>query len=328
MTERTMDLGNVLNKVHKLIAVAEHDGTPVDEAQAARLMADKLMLDYAIEQAMLDSTRPVSERTKPGTVEVPLVPDPELMGYVEYLVKQVALHCSCRVRSYSNYNYEEHVWYAKVYGFESDLRYFEILYTTLRLHMVGALRPGIDYSASIETNSYALHAAGYNWYDIAKLFGWREDKSGPGEPRLMYHNVNTDERRGWSTAIAQYKRAYMREVARRGEQPLHVSPSGVKTFQRSAAEGYAYRIAQRLREVRERNPISNALVQRVSDVDKLFRDDNPDLFRPAPTDGKVGRLRKYVPPKFNEAGYQAGVKHANTASFDPATGGNSKKELD
>jgi hypothetical protein len=319
---------DVFDRVQKLIALAEHADTPPDEAQAARLKADKLMLDYKIEQDELDKHRPAADRMKPGSIEVPMVADWELIGYVNYLLGEVAKHTGCRVKSYSSYS--DGAYNARVYGFEPDRRYFQMLYTTLRLHMVGALRPSVDPSLSIEENSYVLHSSGLNWFDIAKLHGWYGPVTPePGEPKLVYVNRNTKERRSWAKAIAQYKIAYKRAVEERGEDAIHISPSGVKTFQINAADAYSRRIAQRLRQIRDRQPIGSALAMRESEVDSLFREENPELFKPAePSNGKKGRAPAVRHIPFNQTAYNVGVKHADRANLNPsASPGNATKGI-
>lgn len=313
-----MELDSVLDKVRKLIERAERADTPAAEAVACQEKADALMQQYKIEEDLLDKSRPAADRAKPTHILVALAPDMDIVGWVADLAVHVATHCECDIRRYSVHR--DGTYHSKVYGYPSDLRYFEILYTTLRLHMLGALRPGVDLNKTVEENAYALHNAGYNWFDIAKLYGWTGPVTPlPGEPKLMYLNTRTHERLGWAKAIKQYKVAYDAAVAARHEQGIHVPPSSVKTFQRSAAQGYVTRIHQRLLEIRKKNQIGSALVLRRDSVHALFREENADLFRPEINSGKSGRSVKYVPPPFSQAGYQAGVKQANSASLNPQT---------
>lgn len=317
----------LLERVQKLIDIAERDTTPVGEAQNARILADKLMLDHAIEESMLDRTRPAASRMKPATVEVPMVADWELIGYIDYLLSQVSAHCRCRHRSYTSY--KEGAYQAKVYGFESDLRYFEMLYTTLRLHMVGVLRPGFDPSKSLDENVYILHHSGLNWLNIAELEGWVEITP-KGIKNPVYRFKSTGEEANWAKTIGRLKKAYKRELDRRGEQWLKITPAGVKTFQRNSADGYVHRIAQRLREIRERNPVGSELALRISEVDDMFRSENEDLFRkPEPSNAK-GRTRRvrtiHVP--YNSTAYQSGVARANTANLNPAASHGTRRGIE
>ena len=321
-----MELDSVLSKVHKLIQRAEHEDTPPEEAKTAQEMADALMLKYKLDEALLDANRPAEFRTKPDKTEVPLVGDPMLQGYMQLLCDSVAQHCDCKVRHYSSYS--DGTWNSKIYGFPSDLRYFKILYMELRLHMVGALRPGIDPNKSVAENAYNLHNAGLNWFDMAKLEGWVEVHSLPGEHKFMYRNSHTGERQKWADCIGKFKSGYKKEVERRGEQPLRIPPTGSKVFRENAANGYTLRINQRLRAIREKRAnIGNALALRVNELDELFREENEDLFKSVKTDNKSRRRVKYVSRPFSEAGYQAGVRQANSALLDPAPSNKPTKEI-
>jgi Protein of unknown function (DUF2786) len=314
-----MELNRVLELVRKLVAKAESTDSP-DEARALSEQADNLMIKYAIDEAALDASRPPEARAKPAVIEIELTGYSGLLGWVAALAASIARHCGCRVRQYNRYH--DGAWRSKVYGYESDLRYFEIMYTTLRLHMIGALRPRPDSALSLEDNVFSLHSAGLNWFDIAKLYGWYQVMPLPGEPRNVYINRNSGDRVGWSKSIGQYKRAYARACEARGVPKLHVPPSGGDTFRRSAAQGYVSRLDQRLREIRGQRVNMNALALRVSDLDEFFRAENPDLFEePKPSAEVVkskGRPRKDRPLPFSESAYGVGVGHANTASLDPA----------
>lgn len=321
-----MELNKVLERVRQLIAKAEHTiaegATPAEreaalkEQENARRMADDLMMKYAIEEASLDKNRPAANRSKPGKIEIGVTGEFDLAGHVATLASDIARHCNCRIRHYTRWADGE--WKSNVYGYESDIRYFEILYTTIRLHMLGALRPKPDPVLSLEDNTYRLHNAGLNWYEIAQVYGWRETESLPNEPKLMYRNNNTNERKGWSQAVAQYRRAYQRAIAARGEAPLRIPPAGSRTFRRSSAQGYSIRISQRLQKIRDGRNVGTALALRSDELDKLFRAENPDLFQEFEEPAKKVRMRKYVPPPFSEAAYEVGVNHANTANLDPA----------
>ena len=332
-----MELDQALKRVQQLINKAEapiHETDPVrraaleTEQNAAREMADALMLKYAIEEAQLDKSRPEAARMKPGKILVSLTGYDDLLGYVAQLAQDVGKYCRCQVRSYKDYDYTENCWMAAVYGFESDLHYFEIMYTTLRLHMIGALNPKPDPSESIEENAYRLHNAGLNWFDIAKLHGWVEiTPKGARTPR--YRNSKTGEETGWKECIGIHKAAYQRAIKTRGEQALRVPPSGVATFRRSAAMGYSTRLRGRLRETEAgRDPGTTIILRsRVDDISALFKEDNPELFTEQHASVN-GRKIKYVQAPYSEAGYRAGVRHANTASLNPAAPGNQAKAVE
>lgn len=321
-----MELEDVMRKIQRMIAYAERDDTPPEEAEVAQRKADKLMQEYNLEQIEMDKLRPAAERSKPGSDEVALTGDGSLVGYMAILARDVGTHCSCRIWNYSRIDHVERTYMSRAYGFEGNRRYFRVLYTTLRLHMVGALRPTPDPNKSVEDNAYDMHNAGLNWFDIAKLYGWEQVKPEPGEPANMYVNKRTHERANWPTAIGIHKAAYGRAIAARGETWLRVPPAGVNTFRVNAADAYVTRINQRLSEIRSHNPIGSALALRIDEVDALFNQDTAHL-RSNVTTKASGRAPKIKRIPFSQTAYEAGVRHANSANLNPAASNAPKKEL-
>lgn len=330
-----MELSSVLKKVRALISTAEHPNTPPAEAQTASEMADRLMLKYAIDEALARTAAPAAERQKPGTAMIELGEDWDLMPYIAAMANHIASFTRCKIRHYVRYVGGDTGYLSKVYGFESDLRYFEILYTTIRLHMVGALRPKIDPSESLEDNCYRLHNAGYNWLQIAELYGWRKrgsfETEDPRYGKECWTHQRTDEKKSNWQLGSQNKRAYFKACKERGETPQKISAGGTQTYRVSAFEGYASKIGIRLRKLAgERSGDGAEIVLRsaMEDVEGLFREDNPDLFQEAKAmaeceackKSKSGhcrshRPRAYKPRAFSQAGYTAGSVHADSADL-------------
>lgn len=351
--KKARNLDKVLHQVRLLVARAEHpiaDGaTPEERAaeliqqETARKMADKLMLDYAIQEAQLADAAPAENRTKPSIVEVAMTTEASLIGYVARLARDVAQHTRCQVRTYTRHDPQEG-WMVKVYGFEPDVRYFNILYTTLRLHMVGALSPRPDPAQSLEDNAYRLHNIGLNWLAIAEAYGWRKYGKDPVSGKPTYIHRQTQEIKTNTDLGAIYGHAYMRAIKARGEERVRVPAGGQRSFRRSAADGYSERIAERLRDLRNgREPGADLVLKsRMDDVDALYREDNPDLFVkrepfvftscPKCARAKSGYCRdhpkgSYRPAPYSQAGYEAGVRQANTASLDPAAEARSARSI-
>jgi hypothetical protein len=348
-----MELSQVLKRVRQFVEIAEapiaEGNTPEQvaailiEQASARAMADKLMEEYAIQQAELDAHRPAAARSKPGKINVDLVGDYDILYAIQLLARAVAKSCRCQMRDYAGQH--DGIFFARVYGYESDLRYFEMKYTILRLHMVGALKPSIDPNRSLEDNCYDLHNAGLNWLEIAALYGWRKAtyREADDPQPIMY--VKGDERKSNWTVGSHYKRAYLRAIKARGETKLTIAASATETFRRSAADGYTRRIIQRIRDDAESSTgNSSALVLRSESLDAFFREDNPDLFvkrepyaapEPCPkcAKNKSGSCRDhplgrtYRAPAFSGAGYARGVRHANTAILDPQAESTRRQEI-
>jgi hypothetical protein len=342
----TRDFSKVLRQVQLLIQMAEAENYSENEAERAateqeqeraRAKADALMLEYAIHEMDLDNARPVGERMKPGTVDLALTDDQDMLGPLGTLASWIASHCRCRIRMYFRYDNEMHCWSSRLYGYEGDLRYAEFLYTTIRLHMLGILRPKVDPMLSIEENCYRFHNAGFNWLEIAAFYGWRKDRRWPEDVHEMWFNINTSERRSNWQVGSYHKRAYQRACKARGEGYTRIAAGGTETYRRSATQGYTAQINRRLRQMRagRDETATTALALRTDDIDELFKSQNGDLFvkvevvdtPPCPDCEKAksghcrkhpkGRRMSYAP--HNEAAYAAGARHADRA--DLGTGG-------
>ena len=315
-----MPLDKVLSKVRALTERAEHHATPPLEAQLCRRRADALMLKYAVTRAMADSKLPPTAQSKPMIVEIALGDYSDILGYIGRLAGDLARHSRCRIRNYTAWH--DGQWHSKVYGFEHDLRYFEVLYTTTRLHMVSAMIPRFEPGKSLEENVYEIHNAGYNWLEIAEIDGWRK------LPQAMHPEVKVpykheDGRIQPATMVgSRYKRACIRAARVRGETRLSIPAGRSKIYRKSAAQGYTSRINRRLIDLERARPTSAAVVLASSahSLEDFFKEHNPDLFEVAPdteATPKRGRPRVFKPGPFDESAYYRGVAYANTADLSP-----------
>lgn len=278
-----MELNKVLDRVRKLLTLAEHESTPTAEASAAREQADALMLKYAIEEATLDATRPVSERAKPGVVVMPVGEFSNLTGYLATMAGDIAKHCRCRIRFYDHW--ADGQYQSKVYGFESDLHYFEVLYTILRLHMLGVLLPKIDPKLSDEDNAYFLHNAGFNWLEIAEMYGWvKVSEWQHPDVNRPYKHKETGEVQPATQVGSRIKRAYYRAVEARNEQPTKIAAGGSKGYREDAASGYISRMHQRLRKASQGREQTGELVlaSRMQDLEDFWRESNENRYTRCP----------------------------------------------
>jgi hypothetical protein len=319
-----MDLENALGKIRGLIAKADSleqsgDEHSIREALACRERADAMMQRYAVQEWQTIQAAPVKAKPKRIKINIGEADNPFLTEMAT-LVNIVAKFCKCSSvwmtgSAYAPTGKQEYCW---VYGYESDLRYFEMLFTTLFLHMGGAIFPKPDPNKTLGQNAYELHNAGLNWFDIAKAYGWYKVESRPGEAQNMYVNQNTSERLSWSKSIGSIKKAYAVEVARRHEEPLRIPPSGSYTFRLNAAQGYLSRIGQRLREISGQRGSGAELVlaDKSQNITAMLAEDFPAM--------KNASARKNT---YNAAAYAKGTQHANSASLNPEAGGSTRAAL-
>lgn len=314
-----MELSSVLRKVRALIERAEHPETPKLEADSCRAKADDLMSRYAIEEwEALKSGGATGMKPDKIKIDIGEEGDP-FLDRIAHLVNVVANYChgsSIWMKGSGRKGFRSE--YCYVYGYQSDLRYFELLYTTLHLHMAGAMFPKPDPSLTMDENAYNFREAGLNWIDIAFAWGWYEVPREEGEARNVYVNRNTLERASWARSVGRIKKAALAEYARRGESPIKLAPAAAFNFRLNGINGYIDRIGQRLREQAGRRGVGTELVlrDRSQNIAAMIAEDFPSL-----------GFSKQRDTRFNAAAYARGVSHANTASLAPEANGADRKGL-
>lgn len=319
-----MELSKTLERIRALIAKADNleslgDENSLNEAKALRERADDMMQKYAVEEWQL--LRDTDTGFKPTRVRIDVGEEGNpFLQELATLVDVVANFCKCssvwmQGSAYAPAGRMEYCW---VYGYESDLRYFELLITTLQLHMTGAIFPKPDTAKTVGQNAYELHNAGLNWYDIAQAYGWVETDSWAGEPKYMYRHRESGERASWGKTVGRIKAAYAAEVKARGERPLRIPPSGSENFRRNAVQGYLHTIRWRLAEIAgKRGPGTElVLADKSQNITAAMDTDFPNR-------SKTARSRN----SFNAGAYARGVRHARTANLNPAAGGAPRKAL-
>lgn len=306
-----MELNAILKRVRALIEKAEHPGTPDAEAALCRERADEIMTRYALEDIQIQMAKPLAQQAKPSHITIEIgAGDSLFLEDMSRLANIVGLYC--RVKTiwlqgsgrYSS-DYQEKV---RVFGYESDLRYFELLFTTIHLHMVGAIFPSPDATKSLEDNCWELHNAGLNWLDIARAYSWVKLEDGDkkyGE----WKNRETGAVARTAKVGSFYKRAYYRAAKTRNEVPRVIPASGSLNFRKNAAHGYLNRIYQRLDSTSGQRSSSTEMVlaTRQDSIDALVSEFYPEL-----TNTKARKMA------FNPTAYARGHAHANTANLNPA----------
>jgi hypothetical protein len=123
----------VLDRVRKLLAKAEHPGTPVAEAQAFSAKASALMAAYAIDQALLEAGQPSSSVPVVRQVDV----DPPYAMPRAVLLDRVAR--AHRVRVVIGPDAGSGRRQCSMVGFPVDLEVVEVLFTSLLLQASTAM---------------------------------------------------------------------------------------------------------------------------------------------------------------------------------------------
>lgn len=266
----------VLRKIRAMLDRANHPGTPQEEIDTCLTLADKWMTEHAIEQAQLDATRPAEERVKPEMLRMVVCEagNPLWRQLVD-LAGYLSTYCRCRevyygLRSNGRYGID-----IKLVGFPADLRYFEMLFTSLVLQMSANLEPKPDVTKSLAENVYILHEAGVKWRRMADLLNraagkndlrqpltdrwWDEIRRSKSQPNLLIpwpdgHRLINLYRKHCK-AIGELPRAIQSPVA----------------YQRNFAEGFAGRISMRLWDMEHRKQgTGKALALRTEAVKEMY----------------------------------------------------------
>jgi len=124
----------VLDRVRKLLAKAEHPGTPVEEAQAFSAKASALMAAYAIDQALVDAQSPAATST-PIVRQIDVDP-PYAMPRAVLLDRVARAH---RVRVVIGPDGPSGRRQCTLVGFPVDLEVVEVLFTSLLLQASTAM---------------------------------------------------------------------------------------------------------------------------------------------------------------------------------------------
>lgn len=136
----------ILEKVRALLAKAESTTFP-EEAEALSAKAQELMARHAIDEAMVGVAEGVGDA--PTGVRVPV--DDPYAGAKSVLLAEVAGANRCRAV------WSKHLGISTVVGFESDLEFVEVLYTSLLVQATSAMVAAgsqVDRSGRSRTRSF------------------------------------------------------------------------------------------------------------------------------------------------------------------------------
>lgn len=124
-----------LETIRKILNKAEHPSTPAPEAEALTLKAARLIAKYGIDAALLAERAPTTDTVEALRLDVAA---PYALDKIS-LLAAVALPLRCKLVHSWVWQGDAKARYAIVYGFASDLRRVELLYTSLLVQSGQAL---------------------------------------------------------------------------------------------------------------------------------------------------------------------------------------------
>lgn len=308
----TFTLDQILVKVQGLIAKADHPTTPPAEADTCRQMAERMMQKYRIEESALGDAGKLQGYV-PIWRDVPAGRLGEFSIYYRMMNSSIVQHLDLR-------GMHEHgeggTWHLHVVGFESDVRFCELLVTSCALAFGAKLEPKYDPALSDQVNAYLMRSAGMEGKRIAMAIYGRDNKHLRPKVRKMFVD----------------------ESLLRGEDPAALTGQGtnVAVFRKSYAEGFVNTVHDRLYVMRNaRTGLGIVPVSRKEAIDEAFYVRYPQ-YRPQPqnikrlgndyltcpkcakaksgycNDHSYMRPRKARDTPFSRAGYNRGSAAAST----------------
>lgn len=227
MTETPAEnLDKIIWRVNKLLEKAESTEYP-EEAKALRAKAKELIDQHRIDQENMIA---VDQKTvMPILREFPVARwSSEFRDWFWTLFLHVAEHCEVEVTSdYGKTDQGEIYLMGKAVGYDIDLRYMELLWSSIRLTFISKVEPEYDPNLSEAENIYRLRSSGIARKDVAQMI-WGQ----------------------WTHAnSAKVGKVYKEECAKRGETPA-LSGKGIhlKDFRETYAKEFTWRVVDRLHD--------------------------------------------------------------------------------
>lgn len=220
------DSNPMLAKIRALLDKADGTEFP-EEAETYRAKAEALMAKYRIEEEDLLAQDPTA--ILPIYGDTSLCEGGEFYGSYVAMFHWIAKHCGIKHVAEWSYPSGKATIYARTVGYESDLRYAELLYTSARMVFSERLEPQVKSSLTDQENVYRLRSAGMERVRIA---------------RLLWHNQDP-------TSLAKVGRLYKAECKARGEEAV-LSGRGITgaAFREAYASQFVSTLYTRLYQAR------------------------------------------------------------------------------
>lgn len=327
--QTTEKLDAILRKVQGLLANADDSANTPEAQEAYRQMAEALMFKYRVDETMAAARHETNGNGLTPVWRKLWVSRStgEFVGTYRYMASVALGHVDAKSVTRYERNPEDgnHSWLVvESVGYESDLRYAEVLYTAMHLAFAGKMEPKVNPEKSDAENAYILRSAGMEGWRIAKAL-WNDE----GKP-----------------ARVRARKLFAKHAESIGEDPSVLLGRGnaVKVYRESYAEGFETEMWDRLNRMRMSHGDKDLiLASRKEAVTEAYYEKYPQ-FRPGATTRSTaiggrdtcdkcqkaksgycrehGHLRpravRYVERSFNGAGYARGQVAARSVDLGSA----------
>ncbi len=262
----------ILDRVAKLLAIAEHPNTPGPEADVALMQANKLIAKHAIEEALLRQHQTVGERRALVNKQIVVGAGSGFSSTLRTVMLYAADANRVSVAFLSTGS-------AVLFGADEDVAWVEMLFSMIKLQFLLKIDPKWDDSKSYDENVYNLKVAGTSWKDInaesvkhgsrdarkwTQTAGYLDRETEKPYYKREYRNVQVTKRNEESGAVfgtweAPEEKlsgiliaAYKRWAANVGDDSP-VTTQNPRAYKRSYADAFSSRMAMRFLEMKQAN---------------------------------------------------------------------------
>ena len=178
------DKEDYMRRVMALLERASHPNTPRAEAEQCQAMADRLMVQHAIDRMDLkpEERGKIIEAEWDFSVSLMGNNSNEYRGNMISLMRSIIIHCNCRLHPNTKYATKEdgtkdHSTYVfKLMGFPEDINYAELIWFRVYKEFVSNVNPQWDGAPeALGMNIYNFQRAGFKWPEIWR-FAWRHQE--------------------------------------------------------------------------------------------------------------------------------------------------------
>lgn len=239
-TSTQRNLEDLVRKIEALLTQADHPNTGKEEADVFRAKAEAMMFKYRIDEMSLNlsgEAAPVTQETPTWSTIDLCDATSEFSSYYYSMFLNVVSHLDIKCETTTETRDGTLMYVANVVGYESDRRFVQILWQSVRLSFGKNLEPKVDRTLSDMENCYNLRNAGMEGVRIAYLVFGDVAKSN----RIKARNMA----RKWAEKI--------------GEDSTSFSGRGnnMKLYRDSYASGFVATIRERLYSMTRARTISD-----------------------------------------------------------------------
>lgn len=289
MSNTTTASEKIMERVARLLALAEHPNTPEHEAELALKQANSLITKHAIDEALLRQSQSITERRAISHMTI-VLGGGEFRPYLRTIFEVAAE--TFRVSVASKYSREAGEAEFHMYGANEDVVWLDMLFNMIKLQFLTKLDPTWDTAKGYDENVYNFKVAGFKWVEIDRIAqrsgGHKRNESTNKvadidgnlewwEARMQWnHNrfidYDRNEVREYNGFFHKLKAAYVRHAKAIGDD-VRVKTQSHEAYRLSFAESFRTTMTNRLWDMQRENEKSMDTIEGAALAIRDMKDD-------------------------------------------------------